>query len=159
MVRSTLTVVERAIIVSYLAKGYSQRKTAEKLGKTRGQVRQVAEAGRPEGARKATAAEAGRRGGKARAQKTGSIQGRVIHFEDHGQDFPWWRLDGNRVVESSGQGWLWERTVVQNPEAEPGQKLRIMNGQLLPEWIELKYPIARVELLPTNAPAAAAGSP
>jgi len=67
----------------------------------------------------------------------------TVSFEDHGQDFLEWDIEGGKVVGCRPyQGWLWNGTKVHNTDIKPGDILEITLG--LKERTTLKYPVERV---------------
>jgi hypothetical protein len=68
----------------------------------------------------------------------------TIHFEDHGQDFLEWDIDGDHVVDSRPlKGWLWKGAFVVNPlELVVGGKITVQQAGF---EVTLKYPIVKIE--------------
>lgn len=67
----------------------------------------------------------------------------TIYFEDHGQDFLEWDIEGSKVVGCRPfQEWLWKGTPVHNTSIKPGDILKITTKSL--GRTTLKYPVKRV---------------
>lgn len=66
----------------------------------------------------------------------------TVYFEDHGQDFLEWDIEGGKVVGCRPyQEWLWKDTPVHNTSIRPGDILKItVNGKRT----TLNYPVERV---------------
>lgn len=75
----------------------------------------------------------------------------TVYFEDHGQDFLEWDIEGPPPGEKDAvvvgarpfQGWLWNGTKVHSTTIEPGLLLDITTPS--GERTRLRYPIERIE--------------
>lgn len=69
-----------------------------------------------------------------------------VHFEDQGQDFLWWDIDNDGVVQAAGpfQNEIWKGCVTDTPDTlEKGERLLFIDQ--FGKEMQLKYPITNIE--------------
>lgn len=80
------------------------------------------------------------------ATKTKTTVKKKITFEDRGQDFLWFIIDGETVLDCGGfQKWCWGGLKVINPNLKVGDKIILDRGDS--NWMTLAYPIIKIEIL------------
>lgn len=80
------------------------------------------------------------------AKKTNPVLKKKITFEDHGQDFLWFIIDGKTVLDCGPyQALVWKGKRIINPSLKVGEKIILDRGD--DDWMTVSYPIEKIEIL------------